>query len=118
MKRFSQPRVPSGYGKDGKAVTIRAVAQKLRYTKDVIRAWVAEEDTAADVVDTLIDELWAALHGMAALYLDRAAPFNLERAQECVRKLLFGTREHMQGLPNRAKTARDLHEVRNALHYR
>ena len=73
---------------------VASIAQSsFEAAKDVIRAWVAEEDTAADVVDTLIDELWAVLHGMAALYLDRAAPFDLERAQESVRKILLGTRE-------------------------
>jgi AcrR family transcriptional regulator len=46
----------------------------------------------------LIDELWAVLHGMAALSLDRAVPFDLERAQDCVGKLLLGTRMRMQRL--------------------
>jgi hypothetical protein len=38
--------------------------------------------TAAD--DAMLDELWAVLHGMAILYLDRSAAFDLKRAQHCV----------------------------------
>jgi hypothetical protein len=40
----------------------------------------------------MLDELWAVLHGMASLYLDRSAAFDLERAQHCVLTLLMGTR--------------------------
>jgi hypothetical protein len=50
-----------------------------------------EEDAEAGGVDILLDELWAALHGMAALYLDRSAAFDLGRAQDCVARLLMGT---------------------------
>jgi AcrR family transcriptional regulator len=71
-------------------------------TKAVVRAWLIEENAEADRVDVLMDELWAVLHGMAALYLDRSAAFDLGRAQNCVAKLLLGTR--VQRL--RGKTAR------------
>jgi hypothetical protein len=33
---------------------------------------------------SLLDELWAVLHGMAVLYLDRSAAFDVERAQDSV----------------------------------
>jgi hypothetical protein len=36
--------------------------------------------------------LWAVLHGMAALYLDRSTAFDLKSAQDCVAKFLLGTR--------------------------
>jgi len=52
---------------------------------------VAEGAFTADV-DAMLDELWAVLHGMASLYLDRSAEFDLERAQHCVLTLLMGTR--------------------------
>ena len=38
------------------------------------------------------------LHGMAARYLDRSAAFDLKRAQDCVAKLLMGTRVQAQRL--------------------
>jgi hypothetical protein len=43
--------------------------------KAVVQAWLIEEDAEAGGIDILMDELWAALHGMAALYLDRSAAF-------------------------------------------
>jgi AcrR family transcriptional regulator len=60
--------------------------------KAVVQAWLIEEDAEAGGIDILMDELWAALHGMAALYLDRSAAFDLGRAQDCVARLLTGTR--------------------------
>jgi hypothetical protein len=47
---------------------------------------------AAPNWQVLMDELWAVLHGMAALYLDRSAAFDPGRARDCVAKLLLGTR--------------------------
>jgi AcrR family transcriptional regulator len=38
----------------------------------------------------LADELWALLHGMAVLYLDRVAPFNLERVTNAAMRLVSG----------------------------
>lgn len=40
----------------------------------------------------MADELWALLHGMAALYLDRVAPFDLERAKNAAMRLVSATR--------------------------
>lgn len=37
------------------------------------------EDTGEADVQILTDELWALLHGMSALYVDRVAPFELAR---------------------------------------
>jgi AcrR family transcriptional regulator len=64
----------------------------------VIRAWLIEGNCEAHGTDVLIDELWAVLHGMATLYLDRSAAFDLKRAQDCVTKLLLGTRVQVQRL--------------------
>ena len=66
--------------------------------KTLIRAWLIEGNGEAYGTDVLMDELWAVLHGMAALYLDRSAAFDLKRAQECVAKLLLGTRVQVQRL--------------------
>jgi hypothetical protein len=35
---------------------------------------------------------------MAALYLDRSAPFDLARAQDCIARLLIGTREQARSV--------------------
>ena len=51
--------------------------------KAVVRDWLIEEDAEACRVDKLMDELWAALHGMAALYLDRSAAFDVGRGRRC-----------------------------------
>ena len=66
--------------------------------KAVIRAWLIGGNGEAYGTDVLMDELWAVLHGMAALYLDRSAAFDLKRAQDCVAKLLLGTRVRLQRL--------------------
>lgn len=66
--------------------------------KAVIRAWLIEGNGEAYGTDVLTDELWAVLHGMAALYLDRSAAFDLKRAQDCVAKLLWGTRVQLKRL--------------------
>jgi hypothetical protein len=49
--------------------------------RDVFQAWFAAEGASTADVDAMLDELWAVLHGMASLYLDRSAAFDLERAQ-------------------------------------
>ncbi len=41
--------------------------------KAILRAWLIDEKAAAIDVDVLLEEVWAVLHGMAALYLDRSA---------------------------------------------
>jgi len=40
----------------------------------------------------LADELWALLHGMAALCMDRVAPFDLARVTSAVLRMIRGTR--------------------------
>ena len=40
----------------------------------------------------LADELWALLHGMASLYLDRFAPFDLARITNAAMTLIRGAR--------------------------
>jgi hypothetical protein len=58
--------------------------------KAVIRAWLIEGNGEAYGTDVLMDELWAVLHGMAALHLDRSAAFDLKRAQDGVAKTFWG----------------------------
>jgi hypothetical protein len=79
---------------------VGSIAQgSFEAAKGVVRAWLIKENAEAGMVDALIDELWAVLHGMAALYLDRSVLFDLERAQDSVGKPLLGTRVQMQRLP-------------------
>ncbi len=89
-------------GMDGVPINrkrVGSIAQgSFEAAKAVVRAWLIEENAEADGVDVLIDEIWAVLHGMAALYLDRSAAFDLGRAQDCVAKLLVGSRVHVQRL--------------------
>jgi hypothetical protein len=40
----------------------------------------------------LADELWALLHGMSALYMDRVAPFDLATVTNAVLTLIQGGR--------------------------
>jgi len=49
------------------------------------------EPNKADEKD-LADELWALLHGMAALYLDRAAQFDVTKASNASMRLISGAR--------------------------
>ena len=81
-------------GMDGVSIDRKKVGSIARGSfeaiKAVIQAWLIEENADAAMVDVLMNEIWAALHGMAALYLDRSAAFDLGRAQDCVAKLLLG----------------------------
>ena len=56
---------------------------------DIVRPLVGGKATHADA-QLLADELWALLHGMAALSLDRFAPFDLTRATNAAMKLIRG----------------------------
>jgi AcrR family transcriptional regulator len=89
-------------GMDGMPINreeVGRIAQRsFEAAKAVIRAWLIEGNGETNETDLLIDELWAVLHGMAALYLDRSAPFDLKRAQDCVAKLLLGARRQGQRL--------------------
>jgi AcrR family transcriptional regulator len=89
-------------GMDGMPIDrekVGSIAQRsFEAAKAVIRTWLIEGNDEANGADLLMDELWAVLHGMAALYLDRSSPFDLKRAQDCVGKLLLGNRVKMQRL--------------------
>jgi hypothetical protein len=49
----------------------------------------------------LADELWALLHGMSALYMDRFAPFDLVRVTNAVMTLIEGARMLQSASPRR-----------------
>jgi AcrR family transcriptional regulator len=56
-----------------------------------LRPLLDKNATEADSA-ILVDELWALLHGMAALYMDRFAPFDLKKVTDAVMKLVNGAR--------------------------
>jgi len=73
---------------------VTAVAQRsFEAATAIVRTWLITECRSGAGVEHLFEDLWALLHGMAALYLDRSTPFDIERAKDCVLKLLIGTRE-------------------------
>jgi len=63
--------------------------------KAALQACFVVEGASPLDADALLDDLWAVLHGMATLCLDRSAAFDLERAQQCVVTLLIGTRARL-----------------------
>jgi AcrR family transcriptional regulator len=59
----------------------------------ILRAWLTDAYGDASGAEVLFEDLWAVLHGMAVLHLDRSAPFDVRRAKDCVSKLLIGTKQ-------------------------
>jgi AcrR family transcriptional regulator len=80
-------------GMDGVPIDKEAIgrsAQPLcKAIADAVRP-LAGENATDDYGQLLADEVWALLHGMAALYLDRFAPFDLARATNAAMKLIRG----------------------------
>lgn len=64
-------------------------------TGSAIRQWLAAQNIRpsmfdASALDQLTDAVWALLHGMASLYLGRAARFDASQARRVVLQLLLG----------------------------
>ena len=77
---------------DGDRVT--EVAQRsFEAPTAILEVWLATACGSGSGAGLLFEDLWAVLHGMAVLHLDRSAPFDMQRAEDCVSKLLVGTRE-------------------------
>jgi AcrR family transcriptional regulator len=78
-------------GMDGvpidKAVVAQSAQSLCKLVAKAVRPVMAEDASEAER-QVLADELWALLHGMAALYLDRVAPFNLERVTNAAMRLV------------------------------
>lgn len=81
-------------GMDGVPVdkeTMSCSAQSLcKAVGNTVQPLTGKNATEADG-QILADELWALLHGMAALYLDRFAPFDLNRVTNAAIRLIRGT---------------------------
>lgn len=85
-------------GMDGVPIDRDAIGRSAQHLCRMIAATVqpliGKGATSADA-QTLADELWALLHGMAVLYLDRAAPFDLARVANAAIRMIEGS--HMTG---------------------
>jgi AcrR family transcriptional regulator len=83
-------------GMDGVAIdreSVTAVAQRsFEAATAIVQAWLTTACGSDSGAELLFEDLWAVLHGMAALYLDRSVPFDQSRARACVERLLTGIR--------------------------
>ena len=59
-------------------------------TGEAIEQWLVAQKAKAPSVDELTDAVWALLHGMASLFLARAASFDTTQARRAVLQLLLG----------------------------
>lgn len=80
-------------GMDGvpidKTVVGRSAQSLCKVVADAVRPLLGENAGEADG-QILADELWALLHGMSALYMDRVAPFDLGKVTNGVMRLIQG----------------------------
>jgi hypothetical protein len=94
-------------GMDGvpidKAVVGRSAQSLCKVVAEAVRPLLGENAGEADG-QILADELWALLHGMSALYMDRVAPFYLARAINAVMTLIQGARMRRGVHPGRMST--------------
>ena len=82
-------------GMDGvpidKAAVGRSAQSLCKIVAEAVLPLVGESAIEADG-QVLADELWALLHGMSALYMDRVAPFDLARVTNAVMTFIEGAR--------------------------
>ena len=90
-------------GMDGvpidKALLGRSAQSLCKRVAEAARPLLGKNAGEADA-QILADELWALLHGMSALYLDRVAPFDLTRVADAAMTLIDGTRMRTGERPN------------------
>ncbi len=82
-------------GMDGvsidKTIVARSAQSLCKLVADTVRPLFGDSAGDADA-QVLADELWALLHGMSALYMDRVAPFDLPKVTNAASRLTSGTR--------------------------
>jgi AcrR family transcriptional regulator len=80
-------------GMDGvpidKAIVGRSAQSLCKVVANTVRPLLGEAAGEAEG-QILADELWALLHGMSALFMDRVAPFDLARVTNAVMTLIQG----------------------------
>jgi len=80
---------------------VTAVAQRrFEAATAIVQTWLITACGFDSGAGLLFDDLWALLHGMAVLHLDRSVPFDIGRAKDCVSKLLVGTKEQARRIRN------------------
>lgn len=80
-------------GMDGAPIDKEAVARSAESICGMVARSVRPllgDNAGEGEARMLADELWALLHGMAALYLDRAAPFDAVRVTNAAIRLIRG----------------------------
>ena len=84
-------------GMDGALIDrdkVTAVAERsFEAATAIVQTWLITACGSDPGAGLLFEDLWAVLHGMAVLRLDRSVPFDIGRAKDCVSKLLAGTKE-------------------------
>jgi AcrR family transcriptional regulator len=84
-------------GMDGAVIErerVTALAQRtFEPATAIVQAWLMAACRCDSGADLLFEDLWAVLHGMALLHLDRSVPFDVRRAKDCVLRVLIGTRQ-------------------------
>jgi AcrR family transcriptional regulator len=84
-------------GMDGVPIDRDVVASSAQslctFIVGIVRPLMADKATQAEA-QMLADELWALLHGMASLYLDRFAPFDVARVTNAAMTLIRGARSN------------------------
>jgi len=83
-------------GMDGAPIDKKAVGKSAEplctIIANAVRPLIGDKAAQAEA-RMLADELWALLHGMACLYLDRSAPFDSTKVREAVMRLIRGARK-------------------------
>jgi len=84
-------------GMDGAVIErerVTGLAQRMfEPATAIVQAWLVAARRRKSGAELLFEDLWAILHGMATLHLDRSVPFNAGRAKDCVAKLLIGVEQ-------------------------
>jgi hypothetical protein len=82
-------------GMDGVPIDSTVVGRSARSLCEVVAEAVGPllgEDAGEADGRILADELWALLHGMSALYMDRVALFDLAKVINAATRLIHGAR--------------------------
>lgn len=89
-------------GMDGVPIDKTVVGQSAqslcKVVANAVRPLLGKNGGEADG-QILADEVWALLHGMSALYMDRVAPFDLARVTSAVMTLIHGARMRQGARP-------------------
>ena len=87
-------------GMDGRLIDNEAIGQAAQsfcgFLADAILPLLGKDATVAEAM-VLTYELWALLHGMAALYLDRSIPFDSAEVVDAGLRLIAGAAKRSAG---------------------